>query len=280
MGFFQRMMVLDRRIVFVLIAVAVVTPLFIPFRLKMHPTPASRGLYDSVRRLPRGSTVIISGEYDPGTAPEIQPMMIGALKQCFRKGLKVILMGLWPQGPALEEQALQEVFQEREFKEMGLRYGQDYVNLGFKSGGGAVIQSMGTSIPVAFPTDMTGTPLGKLPLMEGVHNLSDVAFVLDFSAGDPGTPAWVMFAHDRFHVPMAAGCTAVSAPMLYPYLQTKQLSGLLGGLKGAADYEWLTKSPGKGMQYLPSQSVAHLVIVIFIILGNIAFFVTKRKGER
>jgi len=280
MGFFQKMSILDRRIVFALIAVAVVVPLFIPFHLKMHPTPASQGLYDAVKKLPKSSIVIISGEYDPGTAPEIQPMMIGALKQCFRKGLKVILMGLWPQGPALENQALEKVFKEREFAKMNLQYGQDYVNLGYKTGGGALIQSMGTSIPVTFPTDMAGTPIEKLPLMKSVRNLQDIAFVLDFSAGDPGTPARVMFAHDRLHVPMAAGCTAVSPPMLYPYLQTRQLSGLLGGLKGAADYEWLTKSPGTGMRYMPSQSVAHLVIVIFIVLGNIAFFVTRKRGER
>ncbi len=279
MGFFRGMLNLDRRIIFILIAGAVVVPLFIPFHLKMHPTPASQGLYNAVEKLPEGSTVIISGEYDPGTAPEIQPMMIGALKHCFRKGIKVILMGLWPQGPALEGQALQEVFKEKEFKEMNLQYGKDYVNLGYKAGGAVVIQSMGTSIPATFPTDMAGTPIEKLPLMKGIRNFNDITFVLDFSAGDPGTPAWVMFAHDRFHVPMAAGCTAVSAPMLYPYLQTKQLSGLLGGLKGAADYEWLTKSSGTGIRYMPSQSIAHLVIVIFIIIGNIAFFVV-RKGEK
>ncbi len=280
MRILEKTMVLDRRIIFLLIAVAVVVPLFIPFHLKMHPTPASQGLYDAVEKLSKGSTVIISGEYDPGTAPEIQPMVKGALKHCFRKGIKVILMGLWPQGPALEAQALQEVLEETEFEEMNLQYGQDYVNLGYKAGGQVVIQSMGTSIPATFPTDMAGTPIEELSLMKEIRNFDDITFILDFSAGDPGTPFWVMFAHDRFHVPMASGCTAVSAPMLYPYLQTGQLAGLLGGLKGAADYEWLTKSPGTGIQYMPSQSIAHLVIVIFIILGNIAFFVTRKKGER
>ena len=33
-----------------------------------------------------------------------------------------------------------------------------------------------------------------------------------------------------------AGCTAVSAPEYYPYVQSGQLSGLLGGLAGAAAY--------------------------------------------
>ena len=36
----------------------------------------------------------------------------------------------------------------------------------------------------------------------------------------------------RYNVPIVSGCTAVSAPEYYPYVQSGQLLGLLGGLAG------------------------------------------------
>ncbi len=65
--------------------------------------------------------------------------------------------------------------------------------------------------------------------------------IISLSAGDPGIPAWVMMAGDRFNIPIGGGCTAVSAPQFYPYLGTGQMVGLLGGLKGAADYETMVR---------------------------------------
>jgi len=99
---------------------------------------------------------------------------------------------------------------------------------------------------------------------------------MDLSAGDPGIPAWVMVANALFHRPIAGGCTAVSAPQFYPYLQTNQLVGLLGGLKGAAEYEALTKYAGAATRRMDSQSIAHLVIIVFIIFANFSYFVLRR----
>ncbi len=40
-----------------------------------------------------------------------------------------------------------------------------------------------------------------------------------------------------YKVPVAGGVTAVSIPGRMPYLQSGQLSGILAGLRGAAEYE-------------------------------------------
>jgi hypothetical protein len=81
-----------------------------------------------------------------------------------------------------------------------------------------------------------------------------------------------------FHRPIAGGCTAVSAPQFYPYLQTGQLIGLLGGLKGAAEYETLVNYAGDATRRMDAQSIAHLVIIIFIIFANISYFVLRKRG--
>jgi hypothetical protein len=72
---------------------------------------------------------------------------------------------------------------------------------------------------------------------------------------------------------------------LYAYYP-KQLIGLLGGVKGAAEYEFelATKYPrfkqveAPGIKMMGPQTLAHVVIIAFILLGNVAFLRTRRKS--
>ena len=70
----------------------------------------------------------------------------------------------------------------------------------------------------------------------------------------------------------AGRMTAVMASDAYPFLQSGQLSGLIGGLKGAAEYEQLINHRDRAFIGMDAQSITHILIVIFIIFGNISFF--------
>ena len=63
----------------------------------------------------------------------------------------------------------------------------------------------------------------------------------------------------------------------YPFLQSGQVFGILGGLKGASEYERLTKREGEATEGMSIQTVAHLVVIAFILIGNIGFFMSKKK---
>jgi len=116
--------------------------------------------------------------------------------------------------------------------------------------------------------------------MEKIENFDDIEIIVDLSAGDPGVHSWVMIAQARYHKEVGAGCTAVSAPAFYPYLQAGQLVGLLGGLMGAAEYETLVKHPDAATEAMPSQVLSHAVIIIFILIGNITFFIERRRSKK
>ena len=164
-------------------------------------------------------------------------------------------------------------------KEYNKEYGKDYVFLGYKSGGPVVIQKVCTRFKEAFPTDNVLTNVDELPLMADVNSLKDVSAVLSVSSGDPGIKQWVMIAHEQTEVPVAGGCTAVSAPEFYPYLNAGQLFGLMGGMKGAAEYELLLKKPGMATGGMGAQSIVHVMIIIFIFLANVSYFYEKRKEK-
>jgi hypothetical protein len=86
---------------------------------------------------------------------------------------------------------------------------------------------------------------------------------------------------------MVAGCTGVQAPLLYPYIP-QQLPGLLGAIKGAAEYEklvverYLGDDPDpkylEGVRRMGPQLVAHVLMILLIVAGNIIYFAGRRQG--
>ena len=273
-GLVDRFKDIDRRIIFIFIAAAVVMPLLRPIGLPLKSSPPSRALYQEFENLPRGSVVLMAFDYDPATDVELGPMSLAILKHCFLKGHKVVGLALWAQGAGLARASFLEAA-----KGFNLVYGVDYVNLGFKAGGLVVIDALGKSFDRSFPKDIDGRPIEELPLMKNVKTYADIDFVLDLSAGDPGLPFWIMIAQGRYGKKVGGGCTAVSAPMLYPYFPN-QLVGLLGGMKGAAEYELLVDAKGAATKGMDAQSIAHAAIVLFVLIGNIFFFVGRRREKR
>lgn len=275
--FWTTMMGIDRRVIFIFTFIAISIPMFIKIDMKISISPEVEILFESMERLPDGSRVLMSLDYDPSSEPELQPMAETFLQYALRRNFKVIVIGLWPQGPIQAERAreIAETKEEEQFE-----YGISYINLGFQAGNELVIQRMGSSIPEVFPRDYYGHSLREYeyPIMQGVKNFSNIDYVFNLSAGYPGTVEWVLFAADRFGAILGAGNTAVQAPMVYPYLG-KQLKGVLGGMKGGAEFEILTNLKGRATGYMVGQTFAHAVIVFFIIIANIAYFATREEKK-
>ncbi|MCI0331524.1 MAG: hypothetical protein L0196_11385 [candidate division Zixibacteria bacterium] len=276
-GFWEKFALLDRRIIFAFIFLGLALPLFYTIRQPIPVSPEGRAYYQSIENLPAGSKVLLSFDYDPPSSPELQPMAEATFKQLFTKNCKLVVIGLWPQGPQQAEQALATALRDPRFKDKKLEYGVNYANLGYMAGNEIVIQKMNADIISTFPSDYKGNATASLPIMRGVRNYKNFDFIINFSSGFVGTREWVQFCVDRSGAKMIAGNTAVQAPENYPYFRSGQLKGLLAGMKGAAEYETVAGQPGKGISFMGSQSVAHLVVILFVILGNIAYFVSRRK---
>ncbi len=270
---------IERRVVFLLVGIALLLPFFMQFELPLQVSPEVRGAYDALEALQPGSKVLAAYDYDPPSAPELQPMSDAFIRYCFENDLKVIIMGLWPQGPQQANLSLETAFELNPSWRTEKVYGVDYVNLGFQAGNEFVILAMGENFRNMFPRDINGTLYDSLPLVKNITNYGNIDFCMNFSSGKPGTVEWVQNAVDRFDLRVAAGNTAVQAPAVYPYLNAGQLEGLLGGMSGAAEFELATGKLGKATTYLLSQSFAHMVVIAFIFIGNVAFFMA-RKGNR
>ena len=270
----------ERRVVFLYVGIAVSLPLLMTISLHVPISTEGQLLYDGMKQIQPDSKVLVSFDYDPPSAPELQPMAIAFLRYCFEHDIKVIIMGLWPQGPQQANLALTKLLAEQDIAAKNLTYGVDYVNLGFQSGNEFVIQRMGSDFKSMFPTDYRGTPYDSLPLVRSIKNYSGIDYSFNLSAGYPGTREWVLIAVDRFGLVLGAGNTAVQTTGMYPYVRSGQLKGILGGMSGAAEIEELTERLGKGAKFMVAQSFGHLVMIVFIVIGNVAYFMHERKRKK
>jgi hypothetical protein len=264
---------IDRKCIYGVVTLCIIIPLLKEISLPIRISPPVSSAYNFIEKLSPNSVVLISVDYDPAAEPELQPMLEAILKHAFMKNLKVIVMTLWPLGSPLAEEALQNVVPK-----YNKRYGIDYVNLGYAPGASSVMLTMGKNIREAYPKDARGTELDSLPMMVGVKNYEDISLLVGIEAGFTGD-FWIRLIGAQYKQKIIIGCTGVIAPDMYPYLQAGQIEGLIGALKGAAEYETLIKQRGKAIKGMTAQSVAHLVLILFIIIGNIGFFFL-RKGEK
>ena len=287
--FFHWMLALDRRWIYLFVLVSLITPIVVPIGLPVTTTGSTRKAFEFIERLKPGDVVWISYDYGPSSAPENDPMAEAFLRQCFLKKLRVIVCAFYPLGGlGLANNSVARIVAETP----GLRYGVDYINLGYKDGAAAVMRRLGDNIADAFPTDVNGRKIEEFPIMKGIHDIHHVALVFTVATGIIGE-YWITQVHAQFGTPIIIGPTAVSAPKYYAYLNAGQLEGMLGGMKGAAEYEKLlmAKYPSLNRYYhetkyftatkgMDGQTVLHTVILMFIFLGNVAFLVTRGKERK
>lgn len=354
---------LDRRIVFLFLLVPVTLTVIWPdkFTFPIKTSTLVKGVHEAIEKLPPRAPILFALDFDPGSKPELEPMARAALRQCFRKDLRVISMTHWPTGLVMARDILNETVAEfddleveisrtfdsaaeagtwiataptptaddgtpiRERVNVGrrqgtgrlawrpelhdalraapvgllpkpvpssdgkrfealrvlarkptLEYGVHYCFLGTKAGEQILVLTMGESITTAFPTDArTGRSTRDLPVMEGVRSLKDVSYLLTIAAG-ASYEWWLIYGSQKHRFPMGIGCTAVMAPDIYPYYGARQITGLVGGIKGAWEYEALVQTPGSATKAVAPQTVAHCVLILLILICNVVYFASGR----
>ena len=287
---------LDRRFIFFLIGLSVLIPLLNPglINIPIKTTSNSEIVFKELDNLNEGDKVLVSFEYGASTKPEIHPMSVAVLQHLFSKGVKVYTVPLWPEGLMMAKYAIEEVVESNLFN---IKEHTNYISLPYKAGGEIIIRGIATDIRSIFRQDVNNILIDDIPMMNGINKITDFDFVFDLSAGVPGNAEWVQFACDENNVPLSSGCTSIMVTDAIPYVESGQIRGILAGMPGAAEYEqmvfkylnemgdskFLNKEaliiPGKATSRMSAQSIAHLLMVVFIIFGNISYYMIRRRNN-
>ncbi len=277
---------LDRRWIFLLMAVAVGVPILLGLQFPERPTGLARKVFDEIEKLEEGDKILMAWDYDPASEGELGPMATTFVRHCCEKKLKMYFLAIFsPVGPQMIDDAINNVI-KADFP--NLVYGEDYVNLGYKPGYEAVIKVIVTDLPSLYTTDDRGTNIDQIPMCRGIDNIQRMDLIVNVSAGYAGTKEWVQYAATPYpeKIRLVAGCTGVQAPQFYPYIP-QQLRGMLGAIKGAAEYEDLVMSKYGGDDPDPKyfeakrrmgpQLFAHVLMIGLIVLGNVIYFMERKR---
>ena len=270
---------IDSRIIYLLLAVAVILPMLLEIQLPIEADEYAKTAHKAIEKTfnEKDKKILLSFDYGPSTEPELGPMSFAIMKQVLLSGNEVHLSALFPTGMGMMTQTINKIKSDSELQDLGINLNENIFELGYAPGGEAVIKGMLSDIPKIFPE-----------AKNKVKNLCDYDFIVSFSAGSPGSKEWVQFAGDQSatqcdgkKIKVTTGVTAVQVTELLPYVNSGQLQGILAGLSGAASYESLNGVYGPASKNMTPQSFAHILIVILIIIGNITYiFLNARDGSK
>lgn len=266
----------DRRVLYALMIFVIALPMLLPIKLPINVSPPTKNLYDSIEALQPNDFVLFGADWGAGTRGESRSQTIAILRHMIQKKLRIAFIAFEPQGKDLCQKIAEDLG-----KETGYVEGVNWVNMGYKPDQANFLQGFVKDIIGTMVKDVHGTPLGTLKVMEGVKTAKDVKYVLDVT-GSRSYETFITFMQQPYkdNLKMGGALTAVMAPEAFNRLDAQQLVGLLGGLAGAAEYETLLKKPGEATAASVSSSGAHLLIIGFIILGNVAMVLEKRQRQR
>jgi hypothetical protein len=278
MGIFAKLQSIDRRILYLLIALVIAVPLL--RRPSRHPHIIFREVenaYKTMDSVPEGKIVILSSVWGPGTRAENEPQIEALMRHLFRNGTKFAVLS-W-------DQLGSEVTYEdgdRIAKEMGKHYGVDWVHLGYNPGPiYTVVSGMAKDFHGVFKRDRFGKDLSAIAVTKSVKDHRHIGAVAELTPS--GTVAtWIAYFTMPYNKPLVFCPTAVMAAEAYPFLDSGQINGMLNGVIGAAQYETLLGMENEQTYAAAASwalSSAHIFIIALILLGNIGYAATRRRAR-
>lgn len=284
---------LDRRVIYLVVILSVALPIGFDWSIPPARMVSAEKFFALVQTLETDANdvALVAFDFGPNTKAENEPQAEVILEHLFRRRIPVVLVTQYAQAEGFLLSIPNHVADRLMRENPGERweYGKDWVNIGYRPGGILFVQAVAKSQNLAndLDRDVFGTPLIDLTVTRNLKNLRDVRLLAEFTGLVGVFDTYVQFFQSDGYTPaFGHGCTSITIPEAYIYLDSGQLSGLLEGIAGAAWYsQLLTKSfPNRGedssLVINTALGVAHLVMIFFIVLGNISLFTFFRRKRR
>ncbi len=267
-----------RPLIYVLLLLAVLVPFFLPFDLTgstfaIAGTPAAE-FYDTLQKVPAGSTVLLAFDYDPSLSGEMDLLANAIVRDLVKRRIKIIALSTLETGPLIAQRILDSAARET----TNYAYGSSYLVLYLPGHEAGLAQLAATGLPTAADF-VQNKPIGQFAVAAKIKTLRDVALLIDFAGAEEPLKAWVEQVQPRTGVRIAAAVSAGVEPKARAYRSANQLVATLAGLLGAAQYEVLSNRPQLAVISVNAQTAAQGVVVLVIILGNVVFWISRARGH-
>lgn len=276
MSMWEKLMDVPREVIMGLVFVAILIPALNPLGLPLMTGKMSEDWYDTIDTMPAGSIVLFDIGYGSGGYPSLGPGNIAAFHQMFENDLRIVIMATALEGGMMYPLIMAGVKPETNY---GAVYGEDYVFLGYIAGGQTAMAGVLGDLHALASNDYQGTSLSSLPLAAEVSSADDFDIVAYMTTAGGTAEGWVYQAYSQYQRPVLGGCLSMMTTSIKPYYDSGQMLGLMDGIKGAADLEFLTGHAGDAIVSSDILSFTQTLVLIFIVIGNVAFWM-QRGGAR
>ena len=275
MSVWEKLTALPREVVMGLVIVAMLIPALNPLGLPLMTGDMSIAWYDTVDALPADSVVLMDIGYGSGGYPSLGPGNIAALHQMFEKDLKVVIMATSLEGTMMYPLIMDVVGPEQNY---GLVYGEDYVFIGYIAGEQTAMAGVLGDLKALVSVDYQGTSIDSLSLMDNVNGADDIDLVAYLTTAGGTAEGWVYQAYSQYDMDVIGGVLSMMTTSIKPYYDSGQLLGIMDGIKGAADLEFITGHPGDAIVSSDILTFTQTLVLIFIIIGNVSYWMLKQEG--
>lgn len=305
--FFDFLQTLDRRWIYLVLAITLVIALIKGKPINPVVLPQVQNFYDAVDQAPadpgQGNLVLIGMTFSGSTLGENGNQARALVRHLMLRHKHFAIMSVEPQGAMFARLLTEDIAAQYHYE-----YGKDWINFGYQLPTLAFYKSFPRDIQGVVKVDGTQhKPLNSFPVMQGVKTIKNIPLFAEVTAS-ASVFDWLQYIQPTTSPRLKIGyaCTGVMAAEAYPYLDSGQMVGMMPGMKGASDYEKLVDEveaqqlktgelkkafnpdemksipafPQPARRLMYTQSVAHIVIIIFILLGNVGLLLSRSQRKR
>jgi len=263
---------LNPKVIFILLAIVLVVPTARPIGFPIAVSPYTMDLYNYIENLEPGSLVLFWNNMGWGWWPaEYRPATIALTQYLIDNDIKFISVSGGLDDPLIWDHIVTNLLDLK-----GYEYGVDYLVLGYLPGFEAAKSSFATDIHALVKIDyMEGKPIDQFPIMDGVDDATSFDLVIEISS----TPAEIIIRqfYTAYDTPVGLIGSAGMFSDFLPFYAANQIVGFTCGLRGGAEYEYLTNSPKWGIAALDCLSTSHILMIILICVSNALYLIKKWK---
>lgn len=284
---------LERRIVYLVMFLAVAVPIL--FKVSVPPARmvAAEKTFNLIENLKFSDkdAAFVWFDFGPNTKAENEPQAEVVFEHLMRRRIPVIIATQYQLAEAFLTAIPNRVAEHlhKEFPNETWEYGKDWISIGYQPIAALFLQSLAKSDSITdfIKKDVYGTQLSQLPRFAELKKIDQIKFVGQFTGLVGTLDNFIQyFQRDGYRPTLVHGCTSITIPEAYIFLDSRQLSGLLEGIAGAAWYSHLMTQAHLNREGDSSNitntalGVSQLMIIILIIAGNVAGFIKMRRGVR
>jgi hypothetical protein len=275
MSIFTKLTNIDRRVFYWILFIALMVPFLSPIGFPITIADNTIDLYEGLTgdEVEEGEVWIVNFGYGVSAWSECHPSVTACTKLLFREGAKIIFMGVHYD----VELTYNKLLDTAKADFAGKVYGEDYVFLGYITGGESAAAQLASNIRTVYPEDHFGTSLDDIPMMDGINSVHEIDGVLSSDTGDWGGHFMTQW-QAAYGTKLAEIGIAMNASTDLPRWLAGNFFGVSVGSRGGAELEKLIGELGEATTSMDSISVSHVLLVLAVLLANVGVLYDKYAG--